>query len=79
MLASRRFSRRQIPGSVCGVQLPANLKDCQKLPEPIYTPSTKAEIGLHDEVSSEVCVVFVASIDCRVLRGRILRSSKQRS
>lgn len=36
-------------GSVCGIKLPAGLKDSSKLPEPIFTPSTKAEIGLHDE------------------------------
>jgi phosphoribosylaminoimidazole-succinocarboxamide synthase len=36
-------------GSVCGIALPAGLKECDKLPEPIYTPSTKAEIGDHDE------------------------------
>ena len=36
-------------GTVCGIQLPDGLKECDKLPEPIYTPSTKAEIGDHDE------------------------------
>lgn len=36
-------------GTVCGIQLPEGLKESQKLPEPIYTPSTKAEIGDHDE------------------------------
>lgn len=36
-------------GTVCGIQLPKGLKECDKLPEPIYTPSTKAEIGDHDE------------------------------
>lgn len=36
-------------GTVCGIKLPEGLKESEKLPEPIYTPSTKAEIGLHDE------------------------------
>ena len=36
-------------GTVCGISLPAGLKESDKLPEPIYTPSTKAEIGDHDE------------------------------
>ncbi len=36
-------------GTVCGIRLPEGLKECDKLPEPIYTPSTKAEIGDHDE------------------------------
>ncbi len=35
--------------TVCGVKLPAGLKQCQKLPEPIFTPATKAELGRHDE------------------------------
>ncbi|WP_027870011.1 phosphoribosylaminoimidazolesuccinocarboxamide synthase [Eubacterium sp. AB3007] len=36
-------------GTVCGIQLPEGLKESDQLPEPIYTPSTKAEIGDHDE------------------------------
>lgn len=39
----------QKDGTVCGIKLPEGLKESEKLPEPIYTPSTKAEIGLHDE------------------------------
>lgn len=36
-------------GTVCGITLPEGLKESDKLPEPIYTPSTKAELGDHDE------------------------------
>lgn len=36
-------------GTVCGITLPGGLRESDKLPEPIYTPSTKAEMGLHDE------------------------------
>lgn len=36
-------------GTVCGITLPEGLAESQKLPEPIYTPSTKAELGDHDE------------------------------
>ena len=39
----------QKDGTVCGIKLPQGLQEAQKLPEPIYTPSTKAEIGDHDE------------------------------
>lgn len=39
----------QKDGTVCGIQLPKGLQESDKLPEPIYTPSTKAEIGDHDE------------------------------
>jgi len=39
----------QQSGTVCGIPLPEGLKHCQKLPEPIFTPATKAEVGEHDE------------------------------
>ena len=39
----------QATGSVCGVKLPEGLKQAQKLPEPIFTPAAKAEVGTHDE------------------------------
>ncbi len=39
----------QKDGTVCGIKLPEGLKESDKLPEPIYTPSTKAELGEHDE------------------------------
>ena len=39
----------QRSGSVCGISLPDNLQQAQQLPEAIYTPSTKAEMGDHDE------------------------------
>ena len=36
-------------GAVCGIELPAGLQESEKLPEPIFTPATKAELGDHDE------------------------------
>ena len=36
-------------GAVCGIELPKGLQQAQQLPEPIYTPSSKAEMGTHDE------------------------------
>jgi phosphoribosylaminoimidazole-succinocarboxamide synthase len=36
-------------GGVCGIELPAGLTESEKLPEPIFTPATKAELGEHDE------------------------------
>ncbi|WP_300615406.1 phosphoribosylaminoimidazolesuccinocarboxamide synthase [Dokdonella sp.] len=39
----------QASGEVCGIRLPAGLRQAEKLPEPIFTPSTKAAIGDHDE------------------------------
>lgn len=38
----------QAAGSICGIKLPEGLKESDKLHEPVFTPSTKAEIGLHD-------------------------------
>jgi phosphoribosylaminoimidazole-succinocarboxamide synthase len=50
----------QETGLVCGIRLPEGLEESQKLPEPIYTPSTKAEIGDHDEnVSFEETVAVI--------------------
>jgi phosphoribosylaminoimidazole-succinocarboxamide synthase len=44
----------QKTGKICGIELPKGLVESEKLPEPIFTPSTKAEIGLHDEnISAE--------------------------
>jgi phosphoribosylaminoimidazole-succinocarboxamide synthase len=39
----------QNTGAVCGIRLPAGLKQAEKLPEPLFTPSTKAAVGAHDE------------------------------
>jgi phosphoribosylaminoimidazole-succinocarboxamide synthase len=39
----------QATGKVCGIPLPVGLKMAQQLPEPLFTPSTKAELGTHDE------------------------------
>ncbi|MGO1050780.1 phosphoribosylaminoimidazolesuccinocarboxamide synthase [Crossiella sp. CA198] len=44
-------------GAVCGVELPAGLVESDRLPEPIFTPATKAEIGAHDENVSFAAVV----------------------
>mgnify|MGYP002988094147 FL=1 len=50
-------------GTVCGIKLPEGLQESDKLPEPIYTPSTKAEIGDHDEnVSFEQTVINLEKI-----------------
>ncbi|MBT8433912.1 MAG: phosphoribosylaminoimidazolesuccinocarboxamide synthase, partial [Gammaproteobacteria bacterium] len=38
----------QASGEICGIKLPPGLKQAAKLPEPIFTPSTKAEVGDHD-------------------------------
>jgi phosphoribosylaminoimidazole-succinocarboxamide synthase len=48
-LAGSGWKEYQENGAVCGVDLPSGLKNASKLPEPIFTPATKAEAGQHDE------------------------------
>ncbi len=48
-LVGSGWKEYQQSGTVCGIKLPAGLKQAEKLPEPIFTPSTKAELGAHDE------------------------------
>jgi phosphoribosylaminoimidazole-succinocarboxamide synthase len=48
-LAGSGWKEYQKQGTVCGIRPPAGLKQCDKLPDPIFTPSTKAEQGVHDE------------------------------
>ncbi len=50
------WAEYQKNGTVCGIELPKGLQECEKLAEPIFTPSTKAELGDHDEnISFERC------------------------
>ena len=61
-------------GTVCGIRLPEGLKESDKLPEPIYTPSTKAEIGDHDEnISFERLVEIIGEDDASQLRDLALK------
>lgn len=50
-------------GEVCGIKLPAGLVESEKFPEPLFTPATKAEIGLHDENISEDQAKEIAGAD----------------
>jgi phosphoribosylaminoimidazole-succinocarboxamide synthase len=59
-LAGSGWKEYQATQSVCGVALPAGLKNAGKLPEPIFTPATKAEAGAHDEnISFEVAASMI--------------------
>jgi len=49
-------------GSICSIPLPKGLEHCQKLPEVLFTPSTKAEAGLHDENISEEKVLIIECV-----------------
>jgi phosphoribosylaminoimidazole-succinocarboxamide synthase len=48
-LSGSGWQEYQAAGTVCGIRLPAGLRESEKLPEPIFTPSTKADVGQHDE------------------------------
>ncbi len=48
-LAGSGWKDYQKTGTVCGIQLPSGMREAQILPEPLFTPSTKAAIGAHDE------------------------------
>lgn len=48
-LSGSAWKEYQNTGMVCGIKLPADLQEAQKLPQPIFTPSTKAAVGEHDE------------------------------
>ncbi len=59
-LVGSGWKEYQRSGTVCGIQLPAGLQEAQKLPEPIFTPSTKAEVGDHDEnISFAQCAAII--------------------
>ena len=61
-------------GEVCGIALPDGLEDGSRLPEPIFTPATKAELGDHDEnVSYDAVVATVGADDAAALRELTLQ------
>ncbi|WP_062467314.1 phosphoribosylaminoimidazolesuccinocarboxamide synthase [Demequina maris] len=60
-------------GTVCGIPLPAGLVDGSRLPEPIFTPATKAEVGEHDEnVDFDAVVALIGREDAEALRDLTL-------
>ena len=72
-LAGSGWKEYQQKQQVCGVSLPAGLTQCAKLPEPIFTPATKAEQGEHDEnISFERACKLVGTHRMEVLRDHSL-------
>ncbi|MDO4503330.1 MAG: phosphoribosylaminoimidazolesuccinocarboxamide synthase [Coriobacteriia bacterium] len=73
-LAGSGLKEYRAEGTVCGIALPEGLDNSSKLPEPIFTPSTKAEIGLHDEnISFERCAEIIGQEDAEALRELALK------
>ena len=65
-------------GTVCGIKLPENLQESEKLPEPIFTPTTKAEIGVHDEnISFEQVCEMVGEELANKLRNKTIEVYKK--
>jgi phosphoribosylaminoimidazole-succinocarboxamide synthase len=60
----------QRTGSVCGIALPAGLKQCAQLPEPIFTPATKADEGHDENISFEEACDRVGAACMTTLRDR---------
>jgi len=70
----------QKQGTVCGIKLPAGLRQCDKLPEPIFTPSTKAEQGQHDEnISFEEAVKTLGQQKAEYVRDKSIEVFKKAS
>lgn len=64
-------------GTVCGIELPAGLTEASKLPEPLFTPSTKAALGDHDEnISFERCCEIVGEDIATQIRDLSLKIYK---
>ena len=77
-LSGSAWNDYKLTQSVCDVRLPAGLKESDQLPEPIFTPSTKAEIGLHDEnISFDDVVKTVGMEKAETIRDCSLRLYKE--
>lgn len=70
----------QKTGMICGIKLPEGLVESEQLPEPIFTPSTKAEIGDHDEnISSEKAIEIVGETTFEGIKSATLNIFKKSS
>ena len=69
-LAGSGWAEYQRPGTVCGIALPDGLREADRLPEPIFTPSTKAEVGHDENISREQLADLVGADLARQLEER---------
>jgi len=67
-LAGSGWKEYQESGSVCGIKLPAGLRECDRLPEPIFTPATKAESGHDLNISFEESARIIGEENATKLR-----------
>ncbi|QWD83278.1 phosphoribosylaminoimidazolesuccinocarboxamide synthase [Polynucleobacter sp. MWH-P3-07-1] len=79
-LAGSGWKDYQETGKVCGITLPAGLENAQKLPEPIFTPAAKAEIGEHDEnISFEQVIELIGEKLAKQIRDVSIRLYQEAS
>jgi len=72
-LAGSGWKEYKQSGTVCGIKLPAGLQQCDKLPEPIFTPATKEQLGKHDEnINFEKCVEILGAERAEYVRDSSL-------
>jgi len=76
-LAGSGWREYQETGTVCGIRLPAGLRESDRLPEPIFTPATKAAVGHDENISFERMVSIVGREAAEELRRRSLRIFRQ--
>lgn len=69
----------QRTGAVCGVALPAGLRQCERLPGPIFTPATKAEEGHDENIGFDAAVAHVAAMVGRERAGALMENLRARS
>lgn len=62
----------QATGEICGHKLPENLKQCDKLPEPIFTPATKAATGHDENISEAECAEIIGAANTEKLKNLTL-------
>jgi phosphoribosylaminoimidazole-succinocarboxamide synthase len=72
-LAGSGWKEYQQSQTVCGIALPAGLRQCERLPAPIFTPATKAETGHDENIAFERMVEIVGAATAEDLRDRTLR------
>lgn len=73
-LSGSGWKEYQQYGAVCGIRLPENLRQAEQLPEVIFTPSTKAEVGDHDEnISFEQCVDIIGADLAEQVRAKAIQ------
>ena len=77
-LAGSGWKEYQDSGTVCGRKLSSGLRQCQKLPKPVFTPATKAERGTHDEnISFQRCVDMIGKEHARYVRDKSIEIFKK--